>query len=67
MCVYIKRQNGFILCLHSLFNCHFKTDLCFDVRGVKGVEIYSICEILYYEKDQMLCMSKVSKVAQYTQ
>ena len=26
MCVYIKGQNGFILCLHSLFNSHFKTD-----------------------------------------
>ena len=27
MCVYIKGQNGFILCLYRLFNSHFKTDI----------------------------------------
>ena len=26
MCVYIKGQKCFILCLHSLFISHFKTD-----------------------------------------
>ena len=26
VCVYIKGKNGFILCLHSLFISHFKTD-----------------------------------------
>ena len=26
MSVYIKGQSGFILCLHSLFISHFKTD-----------------------------------------
>ena len=26
VCAYIKGQNGFILCLHSLVISHFKTD-----------------------------------------
>ena len=26
MCVYVKGQSGFTLCLHNLFISHFKTD-----------------------------------------
>ena len=49
MCVYIKGQSGFILCLHSLFISYFKTDaLMLEVS--KGVEICSMCEILCYEQ-----------------
>ena len=45
MYVYTKGQSGFILCLHSLFISYFKT----DVIDVKGVEIHSMRDILYYE------------------
>ena len=49
--MYIKGRSGFILCLHSLFNFHFKTDAlmsgvyiayvkyCTMNKGVMGVTV----------------------------
>ena len=41
MCVYIKGQNGFILCLHNLFNSHFKTDVL--ISEVSKILRYIAC------------------------
>ena len=60
MCTYCG--SGFILLMH-VHLCKQNRYRDTEIKGyVKGVESSSI----YPARDVMLCMSKVSKVAQYT-
>ena len=51
-----------MLCMSEVSKVHTGLSIQSNVTPVKGVESSSICTI----RAVMLCMSKVSKVAQYT-
>ena len=48
MCVYIKGQSGFILCLHSLFISHFETDIVsiFFLDVCMSMQVLMNCNVL---------------------
>ena len=79
LCVYIKGQSGFILCLHSLFISHFKTDAlmsevlryiacvkyCMMNKGANAMCAEGLKRSsIYTVRAVMLKMSKVSKDVQ---